>query len=200
MIPTYKNAQELLEYSKHHEVQIIENSDKMLVLTDVANGVRAHAYHQAADNHGMGATAPCLVIRGERELMIYAPRAKAERVRVTVYDELEISECPEELDIDIRDGRTEFNFTTSESEEKAFYVKYITITSDMFYRVNYTKEHEKRFAQLSAAGLVSLFLHCKTAMVGGKTVPISPDNPRLQTVMKNGVMLAPVSFLSNITV
>ncbi len=190
-IMPYASLEKLDTYVKNPDVEILANTSRVQAVVEKTLDIRCYAFHEAADLAGVMVDAPCLVTMTHNTLSVSDPTRELEKLTVTVWSSLEITEKAPNMQVLHRGGKTIITLDLTGANGRRFDLKFIPFAKDMKYKVRYDQNDEAKFLELSHTGAVAAFAYCNRVMKDGVSQPMGEGE---RAVFKNDVLCLPVSF------
>ena len=182
----------LAEYAKDPGFNILENSERLAAIRKSDNSETFYVFYEAYDRHGIMADDPCMVYKSTTTLTVCEPTHKLDKIKVTVWEELTITDKDERMDIDIRDGRTIITINTEGAVGAPISLHFKSFNPTHKYKVSFTDEEYARTEELLANGAAA-FIYSKKFLVKGENRAFD-DAEGARAIAKGGLVYVPVSF------
>lgn len=124
VIIPYASAEKLDTYVKNPDVEILSNTKAVQAVFEKGLNIKCYAFHEAANVKDVSADAPCLVTLTGNTIAVSDPTHELEKLTVVVQRELKITKKPENMQILVRNGRTEFTLDLKGANGRKFEAKY----------------------------------------------------------------------------
>ena len=185
-------AESLSEYAKDPGFIILENSEKLAAIRKSDNSETYYVFYEGYDRHGVLADAPCMVHKSTTALTVCDPTHKSKEIKLIVWEELNITDKDERMDVDIRDGRTYITVNTDGAVGAPISLHFKSFNPTHKYKVIFTDEEYEQTRELLSDGALA-FIYSKKLLVRGENL-VYDDVDGARAVARGGAVFVPVSF------
>ena len=182
------------KFSKEPDFSIIKNTPELQAISCPSLDMKAFVFYAPADHGGIEASTPCIVVQESNKITLCDPTQEQEKVVIRVWAPLVITKKPDNVEIDIAKGATLITVDTKNTYGKPIEIEFEHSGTDAYYNVSFFKKDEEDFVNMTEDGVIAAYIYCNKVLKDGQRFKYNDSDDEERMVVKNGVMMLPVSF------